>query len=115
MFVDLMSDLRKTLSSYFFRAQFGQPQRRRAPQRMVYSGPTEPQTGVLDEAALAAQRRGGASPRRPVVDEMGMSVRSVSGGAAGSAVPAGPDPRQLATNRVEGQRDRTPVTGTSSD
>ncbi|MGB1658243.1 MAG: preprotein translocase subunit SecA, partial [Longimicrobiales bacterium] len=86
MFVDLMSDLRKTLSSYFFRAQFGQPQQRRAPQRMVYSGPTEPQTGVLDEAALAAQRRGGASPRRPVVDEMGMSARAASGGAAGASV-----------------------------
>ena len=108
MFVDLMSDLRKTLSSYFFRAQFGQPQQRRGPQRMVYSGPTEPQTGVLDEAALAARRRGGASPRRPVVDEMGMSARASEGAAA--AVPVGLDPRQLATNRGEGQSDRTPVT-----
>ncbi|MDE3013668.1 MAG: preprotein translocase subunit SecA [Gemmatimonadota bacterium] len=109
MFVDLMSDLRKTLSSYFFRAQFGQPQQRRAPQRMVYSGPTEPQTGVVDEAALAARRRGGAPPRTPVVDELGISARAASGGAAGAAVPAGPDPRQLATNRGEGPRDRTPV------
>ena len=110
MFVDLMSDLRKTLSSYFFRAQFGQPQQRRAPQRMVYSGPAEPQTGVLDEAALAARRRGGASPRRPVVDEMGMSASAASGGAAGAAVPGGPDPRQLATNRGEGQPQKAPAT-----
>ena len=110
MFVDLMSDLRKTLSSYFFRAQFGKPQQRRASQRMVYSGPSEPKTGVLDEAALAARRRGGASPRRPVVDEMGMAARASSGAAAGAAVPVGPDPRYLATNRGEGQRDRTPVT-----
>jgi len=109
MFVDLMSDLRKTLSSYFFRAQFGQPQQRRAPQRMVYSGPTEPQTGVVDEAALAAQRRGGAPPRRPVVDELGMSARAASGASA--AVPAGPDPRQLSTNRGETQQQKAPVRG----
>ena len=107
MFVDLTSDLRKTLSSYFFRAQFGQPQQRRAaPQRMVYSGPSEPQTGVVDEAALAAQRRGGAPPRRPTVDELGMSARA----ASAAAVPAGPDPRQRATNRGEAQPQKAPVT-----
>ncbi|MGB0674821.1 MAG: SEC-C metal-binding domain-containing protein, partial [Candidatus Nanopelagicales bacterium] len=109
MFVDLMSDLRKTLSSYFFRAQFGQPQQRRAaPQRMVFSGPSEPQTGVVDEAAMAARRKSGAPPRRPAVDELGMSARASA--PAGAAVPAGPDPRRLATNRGEHQRDRAPVT-----
>lgn len=109
MFVDLMSDLRKTLSSYFFRAQLGQPQQRRAaPQRMVYSGPTEPQTGVVDEAAMAARRRSGAPPRRPVVDELGMSSRAASGAGAGGAT--GPDPRRLSTNRGEQQKERTPVT-----
>jgi preprotein translocase subunit SecA len=112
MFVDLMTDLRKTLASYFFRAQFGQPQQRRAaPQRMVLSGPSgTPQMGVLDEAEMAARRRDGALPYRAVVDEMGMSARASSGGAGGPALPAAPGPRQLATNRGEGPGDRTPVT-----
>jgi len=110
MFVDLMTDLRKTLASYFFRAQLGAPQpRRRVPQRMVYSGPADsPQTGVLDEAALAARQQ--ARPRAPAVDEMGMSARASSPAAVGAgALASGPDPRQLGTNRGE-QREKVPVT-----
>ncbi len=116
MFVDLMTDLRKTLASYFFRAQFGQPQPRRAsPQRMVLSGPSDtPQTGVLDEAAIAARQR--ARPRAPALDALGMSARVSAGGVAGAgaaepAASSGPDPRQLATNRGE-ERTQTPVTAT---
>ena len=33
MFVDLMTDLRKSVAQFFFKAQFGVPQQRRAPQR----------------------------------------------------------------------------------
>jgi hypothetical protein len=42
MFVDLMTDIRRTVTSSFFRAQVGVPQQRRvpAPQRLSYSGPT---------------------------------------------------------------------------
>lgn len=106
MFVDLMGDLRKTLSSYFFRAQFGQPQQqRRAPQRLRYSGPTDsPGGGVADRAREAGRQ----APREEAGrDGLGMSERASSGAAV-----AGPDPRNLATNRGEKQ-ERTPVTADS--
>ena len=90
MFVDLMAELRKTVGSYFYRAQFGPPQpRRQAPQRLAYSGPSETLGGDL------AGRGGQAAGR----DELGMSARA--GGAAGAGVASGPDPRRLATNRGE--------------
>ena len=102
MFVDLMTDLRKTLASYFFRAQFGPPQqRRRVPQRLSYSGPTDSPGGGI--VAQAVRQGGGAAPAASV-DELGMSARASSGGA----VPARPDPRGLATNRDE-VRERKPV------
>ena len=43
MFVDLMKDIRKSVTSFFFRAQLGQPQAQRARpvQRLQYSGPAE--------------------------------------------------------------------------
>lgn len=106
MFVDLMDDLRKTLASYFFRAQFGQPQpQRRAPQRLNYSGPTDsPGGGVGARAQAAGQGRG--QPRAAGVDDLGVSARASAGGQQ----QRGPDPRQLATNRVEGQVEKKPVT-----
>ena len=97
MFVDLMAELRKTVGSYFYRAQFGPPQpRRQAPQRLAYSGPSETLGGDL------AGRGGQAAGR----DELGMSARA--GGAAGAGVASGPDPRRLATNRGE-QVEKKPV------
>ena len=110
MFVDLMTDLRKTVASYFFRAQFGPPQRqvrRQVPLR--YSGPTD--TPAHDVARRAAQSapaaRQAAAAATPAVDEFGMAR---SARATPSPVPqAGPDPRTLATNRGE-ERQRTPVT-----
>lgn len=112
MFVDLMSDLRKTLASYFFRAQFGAPRpQRQAPTRLSFSGPSDSPGGSLAEQAAAAGQRRGGTARRPAkeVDELGMSARA----ASGAAVPAGasgPDPAQLATNRGEEDRKQTPVT-----
>ena len=110
MFVDLMTDLRQTLSSYFFRAQFGQPQQRRAPQKMVFSGPLEGvRSGVADQAAVTArQGAGGTSQKRPDADPLGMSVRAASGGA-GPSVSTGPDPQQLSTNRGQEETRRAPV------
>ena len=100
MFVDLMADIRKTVSNYFFRAQFGPPQpQRRVPQRLAYSGPSN--APRQDLGARAAQQAGreslpiGAGGR----DELGMSSRA----GAGS-----PDPTRLATNRGE-QQTRTPI------
>ena len=106
MFVDLMADLRKTVSSYFYRAQFGAPPppRPRMPQRLAYSGPSEAAAGggVAERAATAA---GGQRPARPGVDDLGMSARA----SAGSGLPAaGPDPRDLATNKGE-ERQKAPV------
>jgi preprotein translocase subunit SecA len=110
MFVDLMTDLRQTLSSYFFRAQFGQPQQRRAPQQMVFSGPLGgTRSSLADEAARAAAGRGPAIPiRQRKEDPLGMSVRAAAG-QSGPKVSPGPDPKQLSTNRGEEQRGRTPV------
>jgi preprotein translocase subunit SecA len=107
MFVGLMTDLRKTVASYFYRAQFGQPpQRQRVPQRLAYSGPTEDAAGggLVSRAGAAAGGGGGQRAARPR-DELGMSARA----ASGARLPAaGPDPRTLATNRAE-ERERVPV------
>ncbi len=113
MFVDLMTDLRKTVGSFFFRAQFGPPQpRTRVPQRLAYSGPSESAAGggLGDQAAQAGQRQavavggvgGGAR------DELGMSARASEVATGLARAPAGPDPRQLSTNRGE-RPERRPV------
>ena len=108
MFVDLMTDLRKTVSSFFFRAQFGPPQpRRQVQQRLAYSGPTEASAGGgLGEQAQLVGQQAAARPGGSGVDELGMSARATAGAAG---IPAGPDPRQLSTNRGE-QVARKPVT-----
>ena len=59
--------------------------------------------GVAARAAQAAPQGGGPETGAGV-DELGMSARASSGGA----VPAGPDPRRLATNRGE-KRETKPV------
>ena len=118
MFVGLMSDLRKTVAQTFFRAQIGMPPqaRQRPRQRLVLSGPSAtPDTAV---GGQGVQQR----HERPVpVDAMGMArqARTQAGVGSRAAVAAaptgigtatGPDPRQLATNRGEEQRAKTPVT-----
>ena len=112
MFVGLMSDLRKNVAQFFFRAQFGPPQpQRRAPQRLQYSGPTLPGGGVAARAAHAARQQGAAQQGAAAVDELGMASTARTGGSAGlgaGGLASGPDPRTLATNRGE-ERTRTPV------
>ena len=105
MFVDLMTDLRKTVGSVFFRAQFGPPQpRRRAPQQLAYSGPSESAAGGgLGEQAAQAGQRQAAAVGGGGRDELGMSAR-----AGGVAVAPGPDPKRLSTNRGE-QAERKPI------
>jgi preprotein translocase subunit SecA len=117
MFVDLMTDLRKTMAQFFFRAQFGPPQvQRRAPQRLQYSGPTDSPGGDLAARAVqGAQRRAPARgvPAAAAVDDLGMARSAQAREGAGPQLQplggSGPDPRQLATNRGE-QRSRSPVT-----
>jgi preprotein translocase subunit SecA len=111
MFVDLMADLRKTVASFFYRAQMGPPpqQRQRPTQRLAYSGPSEGGTAstVAERAAVAAGATGPQRPARPAMDEFGMAPRA----SAGSLPARGPDPSQLATNRGE-ERQKAPVTAT---
>ncbi|MEX2295214.1 MAG: preprotein translocase subunit SecA [Gemmatimonadota bacterium] len=101
MFVDLMTDIRKTVTSLFYRAQLGQPPpvRGRVPQRLQYTGPdAAPDTGVTGTAARGG--RGGA-------------VRLDSVGVAATARAMGPDdPARLQTNRGEA-RPQLPVTATA--
>jgi preprotein translocase subunit SecA len=108
MFVDLMTDLRKSLASFFFRAQLGPPpqQRARAPQRLSYSGPADTVGGGVAERAAQAARQQPAQGGRPV-DELGMSAR-----AASRAIPAGRDPAALSTNRGEEERKKAPAVAT---
>ena len=117
MFVDLMTDLRKTVASYFFRAQFGQQTQQRRPQqqqRLAYSGPSDtPDHDVGGQAAAAGRQARGAqqqAQRAARVDEFGIAASAAAGGAAGVPASSGPDPRQLSTNRGGEQEKQEPVT-----
>ena len=108
MFVDLMTDIRKTVTSLFFRAQIGQrpePQRPQ-PQRLQYSGPTDVGdtggAGAMDRSRLAQPGRGGSR-----LDPVGVSAAARAGDVAG---PTGPDPATLQTNRGEDSGPQEPVT-----
>ena len=118
MFVDLMADLRATVSNQTFRAHIGQPppQQARQPQRLQYSGPSEVIGSAAIAQAAAAQRATqttGSAPGR--VDDLGMASAARSGG--GKTMPIGSvggvaapqDPSELRTNRGEA-RVRAPVT-----
>ncbi len=116
MFVGLMKDVRKTVSSLFFRAQIGQPQqqpaRRRIPaEGLQYSGPDDSGPDALGTAARVAtgEDRG--------LDPTGVAARArreegpAAGASAAAAGPgSGPDPSRLSTNRGEAQQEKTPVT-----
>ncbi len=87
-FVDLMKDIRKTLTSLYFRAQVGapQPQPQAQPQRLAYSGPGE---GVGGASGAGGAGTAGTPVRRraPAVDPVGVSASARSGqGAASGAV-----------------------------
>ncbi len=107
MFVDLMKDIRKTLTSLFYRAQVGQPQERRPrqPQRLSYSGPTEGGGETSAAAAAARQAQGRAGRGGSRLDPVGVAAAARTGGPSG-----GPDPSELQTNRGEEQAPREPIT-----
>ena len=100
MFVDLMEDIRKSVTSLFYRAQLGAPQPAvaRPPQRLMYTGPQEGAGGGVAQAAGAVRvsQRGGAR-----LDPVGVAASARAG--------AEPDPAQLRTNRGEAQP-QTPIT-----
>ena len=97
MFVDLMQDMRRTVTSVFYRAQLGQPQsqRTRQPQRLQYTGPQEVTAVGAAASAPAEARRGGAR-----LDPTGVSATARAGEG---------DPTRLQTNRSE-ERSRAPIT-----
>ncbi len=139
MFVNLMDDVRRTVTQNFFRVRVEQrpPVRPQPTRRMTYAGPSPdrpgvgaPEAGERGVAAAASPRsrpaaatRAGPMPRRGPVnrppatsrpatgdyDSLGMSraARQASPGAV--AAPSGPDVGQLATNRGEQAKRRTPV------
>jgi preprotein translocase subunit SecA len=98
MFVDLMTDVRRSITSLFYRAQIGEPgaQRVRQPQRLQYSGPQE---AVGTGVAAATARAQSAGTR---LDPVGVSSSARTGSS---------DPARLVTNRGE-PRAKTPVTVT---
>jgi preprotein translocase subunit SecA len=112
MFVDLMKDMRKTLTSLFYRAQVGAPQPApRQPQRLAYSGPAE--AGGTDAGGGGAAS--GSRPARAVtggtrLDAVGVSTAARAGGGTGQALGTGPDPARLQTNRGEASGPQEPVT-----
>jgi preprotein translocase subunit SecA len=56
MFVDLMTDIRKQIASYLFRAQLAPPRRPPPPRRLTLSGPSgTPQTGPTSTTARPAE------------------------------------------------------------
>jgi len=105
MFVDLMGDLRATISQNFFKAQVAPQRRIVRPQAMTLSGPGDaPGTDVASGPAPTAGR--------PAVDDMGIArkARADAPGLGGLA-PSGPDVRRLATNRGGSEEAKTkPVT-----
>jgi preprotein translocase subunit SecA len=122
MFVDLMTDIRRTVTSLFFRAQMGAPVQRRFPsaaQRLMYSGPADQSAdrlGMAARGAAATGMAGGGAGGTPAgLDDMGVSrgasptLGTGAGGMPDMTASRGPDPRQLLTNRGE-ERKQTPVT-----
>jgi preprotein translocase subunit SecA len=113
MFVDLMTDIRKTVTSLFYRAQMGAPQQRRMPgaQRLQYTGPTG-RPGGLGGPTTSAGGPPGKGTGKGGLDDMGVSRSASAPPAGGVSVPqaSGPDPKNLLTNRGE-DRKHTPVAG----
>ena len=105
MFVDLMHDLRKTLSSLILRAQVEQkPMPRRRPvggQRLTYTGPQETSGSGAGAPPAAPASRPAAARGRVDATGVARSARAAAGPAT--------DVSTLATNRGEARKQK-PVT-----
>ncbi len=98
MFVDLMSDIRKTVTTMTFRTQIAPPQPTAAvaPRRLILSGPGDAAAAAPVPAGVPEPAA--ADPADPLAAAMAGSRRIGRRAAAG--VPAGAtDVRQLQTNR----------------
>ncbi|MDE0082612.1 MAG: preprotein translocase subunit SecA [Gammaproteobacteria bacterium] len=104
MFVDLMRDIRRTVTGLFFRAQIGQartPAAARGPERLQYSGPRE-----LAGTGVASPGPGPASPR-PAAPIRGRPA--LVGAGAGRGAPPPSEAAAMGANRAQA-RPRSPVT-----
>lgn len=98
MFVDLIKDIRRNVTSLFYRAQLGEPQaqRVRQPQRLQYSGPQE----IAGVGVAAPAVRSGPQ---------GAGVRLDPVGVSATARARGPELGRPQTNRGE-EQSRAPIT-----
>jgi preprotein translocase subunit SecA len=95
MFVDFMTDLRRTVASLTFKSQLQVPQPRPTmPQRIMLSGPTE----TPDTRPMRAQ------PAPQPIDEMEEDelTHAIAGRGAARPISRGLDPR-ITTNRGDGE------------
>jgi len=96
-FVDLMDDLRRTLSNRLFRAQLEQPRALRAPRVTRMSGPSEsPATGVRG-AVPAASPSAGTSDR-PEASPTGIAAAAQESAAPAVGTVAGPVHAEVGRN-----------------
>jgi preprotein translocase subunit SecA len=100
MFVELMTDLRKTVASMTFRTQIAPQQPRiQAPRRLTLSGPSEP--GAEPTGAPAPRPQAPPPEKADALAAAFAGSRRVERATVGSAVGASMDVSQLQTNRGE--------------
>ncbi|MDH3427055.1 MAG: preprotein translocase subunit SecA [Gemmatimonadota bacterium] len=86
-FVDLMDDLRRTLSNRLFRAQLEQPRALRAQRVTRMSGPSDsPATGVRGAAAAAGSVAGASTRPEASATGVAASARESAGPAVGTVI-----------------------------
>ncbi len=100
MFVDLMKDIRKSVSSLLYRAEIGvpQPPQQRQRQRMILTGPSETSGTEPPGSPPPAEQHEPTAPAAPT-DRLMRGARVLGGAGAGVS---GPDVSKLATNRGDG-------------
>ena len=112
MFVGLMTEVRKTVSSLFFRSRIEGSEPRQAPgPRLTYSGPTATPGGLGVQRAGTRSTTTAASGDGRGLDSMGVTRTARAGpreSPGNVTAGRGPDPRRLATNRGENVR-RKPI------
>jgi preprotein translocase subunit SecA len=96
MFVDLMTDIRKTVASLTFKSQLQVPQPRPAmPQRVILSGPTD----TPDTRPMRAQ----PAPQQLAEMEEDEFTHAIAGRGAVRPMSRGPEPRYVTNRGEEGE------------
>jgi preprotein translocase subunit SecA len=121
-FVDMMDDLRSSVSQNLFKAQISiQAPRVQRPSRLLFTGPSEtPETGVgqqgtVTQPAPPSEPATGGVPgfdRTTGISQRARRAEPETVGLTGARAAPAPDVSQLATNR-EGERKPQPVTAAS--